>query len=259
MLPANLIQYYLRRFSISATLTALIHGESKVGKSWLGASVPGPRLILDSEGRARYAPSALPKVYWDPRKGEPPMPDGTWDTCVASVLDYETMNLAFRWLRSGQHGFKSCVVDSLMEVQKRCIDQEVGTRQLAPQDWGGLLRELESLVRKYRDIVLVEGNTLDVVVFIVGTANVDGVQRPLLQGQLKNTVPYYIDTIGYLYKQPVTAPDGTTAFTRSLLVESQPGFVAGDGTGRLRGPIIQNPNFSELYKLLDETPITEEA
>lgn len=238
------------------TLTALVHGESKVGKSWLGDTVPGPRLILDSEGRAKYTPSG-PKVFWDPRSGPPPRYDGTWETCVAPVHEYDLMALAYQYLRGGEHDFVSATVDSLMEVQKRCIDAEVGTRQLQTTDWGTLLRSLEALVRQYRDITMVPGNKLSVVVFIVGTQLVDGVQRPLLQGALRNTVPYYIDTIGYLYKQPTTTPEGQTTYTRSLLIDSVPGFVAGDGTGKLPGPVIQNPNFTEMYELLQNQP--EEA
>lgn len=243
---------------MKTTWTSLIHGESKVGKSWLGDTVPAPRLILDSEGRARYTPSQ-PKVYWDPRSGPPPMPDGTWETCIAPVPDYELMNLAYQWLRAGQHGFKSCTVDSLMEVQKRCIDHEVGTKSLQIQDWGNLLRELESLVRKYRDIVFVNNNALSVVVFIVGTKLADNMQRPLLQGALRDTVPYYIDTIGYYYKQPVAGSNGSSELVRSLLVESQPGFVAGDGTGKLPGPIIQNPNFTDIYNMLSTEEVTASA
>lgn len=241
------------------TFTALIHGESKVGKSWLGASSPGPRLILDSEGRAKYTPSKFPKVYWDPRSGPPPRADGTWDTCVAPVAEFDLMALAYKWLRRGEHDFVTVDIDSLMEVQKRCIDAEVGNDALKIQDWGTLLRKLESLVRSYRDLTLVNNNTVSVVIFIVGTVNVDGVQRPLLQGALRNTVPYYVDCTGYLFKQPHTAPDGSTTFTRSLLVEAQPGFVAGDGTGQLQGPVVSNPNISTLYDMLEVNQETQEV
>lgn len=240
------------------THTALIHGESKVGKSWLGDTVPAPRLILDAEGRAKYTPSR-PKVYWNPREGGPPRYDGTWETCIATVPDYETMSLVYPWLRSGQHDFKSCTVDSLMEIQKRRIDQEVGVNTLKIQDWGDLLRELESLIRRYRDLTMVDNNTLSVVVFIVGTTLVDGVQRPLLQGALRNTVPYYLDTIGYLYKTPQVNTDGSTEYIRSLLVDSQPGFTAGDGTGMLDGPVIYNPNFTDMYNLIDQKTQAQEV
>lgn len=243
---------------MKTTHTALIHGESKIGKSWLCDTIPAPRLILDSEGRAKYTPSG-PKVYWNPREGGPPRYDGTWETCIAAVPDYETMSLAYPWIRGGQHDFKSVGVDSLMEVQKRCIDQEVGVRALQIQDWGNLLRELESLVRKYRDITLYENNPLSVVVFVVGTQLDDGVQRPLLQGSLRNTVPYYLDTIGYLYKTPQLQPDGTNKYIRSLLIDSIPGFTAGDGTGKLPGPVIFEPNFAEMFSILEGNPTTEEV
>lgn len=32
----------------------MIHGETGAGKSWLANSAPGPRLVLDAEGRADY-------------------------------------------------------------------------------------------------------------------------------------------------------------------------------------------------------------
>lgn len=241
------------------TLTALIHGESGVGKSWLGDTVPGPRLILDSEGRAKYTPSG-PKVMWDPRVAAPPEYDGTtWQTCIVTVPDFETMASAYQWLRSGQHPFKSVVVDSLMEVQKRCMDiVSPGIGQLDQQNWGELLRRLEKLVREYRDLTLVSAVGVDVVVFIVGSKQDNtGKWEPLLQGALRDTLPYYIDVVGYYFKQP--AADGS--YSRALLVDQLPGFVAKDGTGRLNlnGPIIAQPNFEQLIGLLASTPILQEA
>ena len=232
---------------MKTTLTALIHGASGVGKSWLADTCPAPRLVLDAEGRAKYTPSQ-PKTLWDPRAGAPPAADGTWETCIVQVHDFETLSLAYQWLRSGQHEFKSVVIDSLMEAQKRCIDSVVGVNALDQQDWGTLLRKLEALVRSYRDLTLIEANLVSVVLLLVGSrAGVkSGKQEPLLQGQLADTVPYYLDVVGYLFKQPQT--DGS--YIRSLLVDEIPGFVAKDGTGRLPGPIIANPNIAALYELL---------
>jgi len=192
-------------------------------------------------------------VYWDPRAGAPPRYDGTWDTCIASIAEYDLMQLAYRWLRQGEHDFVSISVDSLMEIQKRCIDNEVGPNALQIQDWGTLLRHLEKLVREYRDLTLVSNSPISVVTFIVGTQLIDGVQRPLLQGALRNTVPYYVDFTGYIFKQPVTSPEGVTTYVKSMLVDAQPGFVAGDGTGnQLGGPIIREPNLTKLYERIQE-------
>jgi len=231
------------------TLTMLIHGDSGVGKSWLADTAPAPRLVLDAEGRAKYTPSQ-PKVSWDPREGPPPAADGSWDTCVVNVADFDTLNLAYQWLRSGQHHFKSVVIDSLMEAQKRCIDQVAGTNALVQQDWGTLLRKLEGLIRSYRDLTLITNNSTQVVVFIVGSRQVEGKHEPLLQGQLHDTVPYYLDVVGYYFVAAVPDGAGGQVYQRQLLVQPQPGFVAKDGTGRLGGPILAEPNIAQMVELL---------
>lgn len=233
---------------MKTTLTMLLHGESGVGKSWLGDTAPYPRLVLDLEGRARYTPSG-PKISWDPMQ-PPPVADGTWSTCVVTVADFDTLQRVYQWLRSGQHQFRSVIMDSLMEAQKRCIDQQVGVNALDQQDWGTLLRKLEALVRSYRDLTLLPTNACEVVVFIVGTKNVDGTYRPLLQGQLAATVPYYLDVVGYYFMAPAQDAAGQTTYTRQLLVQPTGGFVAKDGTGRLPGPVINAPNIEQLWTLL---------
>lgn len=231
------------------TFTLLAHGEAGVGKSWLGDSSPAPRLILDAEGRAKYLPSE-PKVYWNPTTEAPPRYDGTWQTCVAIVPDYRTMEQVLNWLQSGQHDFVSVVVDSLMEVQKRLMDAEFGYNQLKTQDWGLVLRHLEKLVRDYRDLVLVSTNPTVIVVFTVGSRDQDGKARPILQGALRETVPYFVDTVGYMYTDIVPETGG---IKRSMLISPTPFAVAKDNTNRLMaayGAVIENPNLSTLYQYL---------
>ncbi len=232
---------------MEATLSALVHGEEGVGKSWLGASTPAPRLILDSEGRAKYTPGR--KIYWDPRASEPPVYDGTWDTCIVPVLDFDTYEMVYRWLRSGQHPFVSFTVDSLMEGQKRGIDQIAGVQQMDQQDWGQILRKVEGLVRSWRDLVLIPGNTLKVGLFVVGSKNYDGKYQPLLQGQIRDTIAYLLDVVGFMYVPP---QDGVTpeGAERALLVKKLPGYTSKDNTGKLPGPVIYNPNIAELMQYL---------
>lgn len=228
-----------------ATLTALLHGPSGVGKSWLGDTAPKPLLILDAEGRARYGRYSGPKVYWDPRTGPPPRVDGTWATCIVTVADFMTVDLTRQWLRSGQHDFVSVKIDSLMEVQKRCIDIKVpGTQALERDHYSILLRELEKVVREFRDLPLVPETGVRVVLFITGSNS--ETHKPLLVGALREQLPYYIDVVGYMFKSAL--PDGL--FQRCLLVDEQPDFTAKDGTDRLKthyGSVIPLPDDGTQY------------
>ena len=229
---------------VKTTWTSLIHGDAGVGKSWLAATAPPPVLVLDVEGRARYLPYPN-KTTWDPFRDKPPEP-GDWTHCVVNVSRFQVLQQAYQWLQSGQHPFKSVDLDSLQEAQKRFIDELVGMEQLQTQDWGAVLRHLESTVRSFRDLTLAESNSVEVVVFTVGSKTNDaGKNIPLLQGALQNTLAYFTDSVGYLY---VTHENG--APQRNLLVQPTPSIVAKDGTGRLGGPIIVNPNLTTLFNQL---------
>jgi hypothetical protein len=230
---------------LKTTLTALFHGMPGVGKSWLADSAPGPRLVLDTEGRAKYTPSG-PKIGWDPMTQAPPAHDGTWDTCVVSCHSTTVLNRAYDWLRSGQHPFVSVVLDSVMELQKRTIEEVAGLNQLTQQDWGTLLRRMEAEVRRFRDLSMYEDNPVQVVIFTCGSGDATGKYEPLLQGQLRGTLPYYFDVVGYLYVAPTE--DGQQA--RHLLVHPHQGFVAKDGTGKLPGPVMLNPRVDSMVELM---------
>ncbi len=223
----------------------MIHGESGVGKSWLADSAPGPRLILDAEGGAKFTPSA-PKITWDPIAQAPPSADGTWDTCTVHVRDFDTLQRVFQWLNSGQHQFASVVLDSLTEIQKRCLDQISGTSQPTQQDWGSLLRQMETLVRQFRDLTMHPITPVQTVVLVLTTRIDDvGVRRPHVQGQLGLTLPYFMDVVGYLYVQP----DASGELVRQLLVQPAPGYVAKDRTDKL-GTVLEAPNVMRMMEVI---------
>ncbi len=220
-------------------LSLVIHGESGTGKSWLGDTSPSPRLILDAEGGSRFTPSQ-PKVYWDPITGPPPV--GA-ETVIVMVRDFGTMSYVFQWLNAGQHDFKSIVLDSVTELQKRCIDAIVGTSQMRLQDFGELLREMETLIRQFRDLHMHPVNPIPVSVLITTTKQDNsGTFRPHVAGQLALSLPYFVDVVGYLYNKP--NPE-TQLMDRALLVTSTPGFIAKDRTDRLGHELI-NPNIVDM-------------
>lgn len=231
-------------------LSILVHGPAKSGKTTFGETAPAPRLYIDAEGGTRFTDSR--KVYWNPQQEQPPAADGTWDTCIVTARDFNAMGLAYQWLASGQHPFKSVIVDSLSEIQQRCVDQIAGVGRMEQQLWGDLLRQMSDTVRKLRDLIIHPTNPLQVVLLIAMTkADPKGKMIPLVQGQLQNTLPYYLDVTGYFF---VEANPETGVMERKLLVQPHAMFEAGDRTGRL-DPIIVDPNVTTMLgKIFGASP-----
>lgn len=228
---------------VRQTATFLIHGDSGAGKSWLGDTAPGPRLILDAEGGAGFTPST--KYSWDPMRENPPAITGN-DSVIVLVRDFAMMQRIFQWINSGQHPFKSIVFDSLTEIQKRCKDNIQG-QQFRQQDWGTLLAEMETMIRQYRDIAKMEpANPLDVAVFVT-TSMTDNRNtfRPNVQGQLRLTLPQFVDVVGFLY----TAPNAEGHLDRVLMTQPFPGYIAKDRTNAL-GDLTPSPNIERMMEVI---------
>lgn len=247
----------------SRRLTVLIHGDSGHGKSWLLNTAPGPRLLLDPEGRSEYLadprdPTGMTPqhiVEWDPRQPVPEQSKDADTVTVVNVQRFEDLQLAYAWLASGQHPFASLLVDSLTECQQRAIDYIANTRPMETQDWGTLLRELEALVRKMRDLRKHPTNPLWVVAFSAGSQEKNGKQRPLLQGQLSLKVAYHFDVVGYIAR----GIDETTGEEiRNLHIKPFGQIEAKDNThvlSRHYGSPIRNPNLTDMLYALNPQPV----
>jgi hypothetical protein len=232
-----------------ATLTAVIHGESGAGKSWLADTTPGPRLVLDAEGGSQFTPSR-PKRLWNPNVYAPPGVQGCEpgqeevpETTRVLVRDWQTFQRVSQWLESGNHRFKSVVVDSLTEIQKRIQDKIVGAAQMQTQNWGELLREMEGMVRSMRDLTSHPVNPLQSVIVLALTSENKGKFRPHLQGQIVTTLPGFVDVVGYMYVE--ANAEGQPV--RRMLIQPMGAFVAKDRTDVLTqtyGPVLtlRNPH-----------------
>lgn len=239
---------------MTAGFSLLVHGLSKSGKSTLMDTAPAPRLILDAEGGAstRFTPSR--KIVWNPGADAPPIADGTWDTCVVYVRSFNDVKQTYDWLNSGKHPFQSVIIDSLSETQQRCVDALVGTEQMKMQDWGELLRKMSTLVRSYRDLIIHPTNPVRCVAFVAMTKEFDGVKKPYVQGALAQTLPYYVDVIGYLHGG--VTEDGEQV--HKLLCSPHQSFEAGDRTGRL-GSVVDEPNIEAMLATIYGTTQTAQA
>jgi hypothetical protein len=204
-------------------ISALVHGLAKAGKSSLADSGPAPRLILDIEGTSYWTPSR--KLYWNPLMEPVPRWDETWDSAVVLGKDVATIDQTYKILASGQHPFNSASVDSVTEFQQRIIDERVGWKQIQRDDWGVLLRRVSWYTRQWRDLVTHPTRPLWTVTFVAGT-HLDGRTskwRPLVQGQVGDFLPYYVDLLGYLAAMPDQS--------RHMLIGPHPMYETGERVG----------------------------
>lgn len=236
---------------VQRSLTIMVHGESKVGKSTFAVTAPYPRLMLDVEGGHRFLPINV--KYWDPIREEPPVADGTWDTVVVVVRDYDVVMKTFQWLQSGKHQFKSLIIDSISELQVKCMDNIAGTEQMKMQQWGELLRHMGALLRDLRDLTNHPTQPLEAVVLTaMSRKGQDGVYRPYLQGQLAVQAPYFYDILGAITVEQVPNPDPMQPpyKVRRMYVERTPEYEAGERVQGRLGKIVEQENLG-IERMLD--------
>jgi hypothetical protein len=236
------------------TVSLLVHGSSKTGKSTLSSTAPTPLLVLDAEGGWKFIREAgfrsgvpLRKITWDPLTAPPPRADGTWEVCVVSVQQWQTLTQTYAWLTQAPHDFASVVVDSVTEAQRRLKSNLRGTEQMKIQDWGDLLTHMDRFIRDTRDLVLLPNTSLRVVVFIAETRQENGKWRPYMQGQISVSLPYWVDVVGYLYPEQELGPDGqSTEKVLKLLVAQHPQYEAGERVQGVLGDIVRAPHIGQM-------------
>ena len=249
---------------VQRSLTMMVYGESKVGKSTFAVTAPYPRLMLDVEGGHRFLPINV--KYWDPLRDEPPVADGTWDTCVVVVHDYDTVLKAYQWLQLGKHQFKSLIIDSISELQVKCMDNIAGTNAMQMQQWGELLRHMGALLRDLRDLTMHPTAPLEAVVLTaMAKTDRDGRSHPYLQGQLAIQAPYFYDILGAISVESVFNSDPTQPAhkVRRMYVERTDKYEAGERVQGRLGAVVEQENLG-VERMLDlvfgpkETPAVTE-
>ena len=237
---------------MAESLTMLVHGPSKAGKSLLGVSTPAPRVLLDVEAAARFLP--IRQVEWDPAL-PPPEPSGEWDTAVVPIRHWNDATKALKWLESGKHQFRSVTLDSVSELQARYLEHVAGRGQIKLQDWGGALRELRGFISDLRDLTAHRTNPLEaVVVTSMSKVEQDGRAYPWLQGQMKTVIPYLLDLITYIDVVPdkVTGEEHRYLYSRKTKT-----YLAGERVGGRIPPVLQLPTV--VGETLDEIAATNTA
>lgn len=231
-------------------LSILVHGAAKAGKTTFAMTAPYPRLLLDVEKASRFLRNA--KVKWNPLSGEaPPVADGTWDTCVVIVDDFETVAKVHEWLKSGQHQFRSVILDSISELQVKCQEAIVGRNKMQTQDWGTLLQRMGGFARDLRDLTTNPINPLEAVVITSMSMDDGEMLKPFLQGQLKHQIPYLYDITGYLFVEPVL-DEATNSWVqvRRLLTQKHDRYEAGERVQGLLPMYVDHPNIEGMINAI---------
>lgn len=232
------------------SLSLLVHGASKAGKTTFSVTSPAPRLLCDVEAASRFLD--VDRVYWnDPAKEAPPEYDGTWDTCVVRTRDWDTVEKVYQWLHSGKHPFKSFIIDSISELQNRYIESVAGRRQLTQSQWGDAYRTVGGLVRDIRDLTMHPTHPIECVVMTAMTRQLDGKFRPWCQGQLQSVLPYLMDSVVYLYlDHDDNELSGERVEVRRLLTRGTDSFEAGERVGGVWPRVISAPKITEMINMI---------
>lgn len=189
-------------------------------------------------------------ISWNPLEGPPPEWDGKWQSCFVSVRDWATFDAAHQWLASGRHQFKSVVLDSFTELQKRLVDAISGINQPTMQQWGEVLRRMEDKARAFRDLAVSSDNTLEAVVAICLSHKRDEQVRPFVKGSLELSLPGFFDVVAFLY---TAQDDATGSINHQGLLVPMNGIIAKDRTNVLittYGPACPEVNVSEWLDLI---------
>lgn len=245
-------------------LSQLIHADSKEGKSTLASTAPTPHLVLDAEGSWSFIDemgfkSGVPlrKKTWDPQMQEMPRWDDTWDVCRVHVADWQTLAAVRQHLLQFEFDFVSLTLDSVTEAQRRCKANIRGSGAMQIQQWGQLLDQMDELIRGFRDLMF-KPNTLRVVTFVSETVMKDGKWRPFMQGQIRDTMPYWVDICGYLFTEMQAAGELQIKVKKLLIGAGvNPAYIAGERVQGRLPDIIEYPNISAMLAAV--YPTTKES
>lgn len=243
-------------FAPEECVSILIHASSKMGKSTLTSTAPTPILVLDAEGswkfigRRGFNGAPLRKVSWNPNN-PPPVWNGDWDVCHVIVRDWSTLSQVYVWLTQAPHQFVSIVLDSVTEMQRRLKKNLVGTEQMKIQHWGELLTRMDDLIRSFRDLTMITGLPVRCVMYVAETINKDGKWRPYMQGQISNSMPYWVDICGYLFVDSELDDKGQPLRkVRKLLIGPHPQFETGERVQGTLPDVIINPHITDMLKTI---------
>lgn len=238
-------------------LNAMVYGESGVGKTLLAGTAAyveelSPVLFIDVEGGtttlSHFGEDAQISIVPDPDEDRP--------------LRWPDLQKIYNDLYTGNHPYKTVVIDSLTEMQKLAMNtvlNGVGKMTFEAEgnlpefkDWHINTEQMRRLVRAFRDLPI---NTICTAladeVADPRTARSDNprmLKRPSFTKKLAQEIPAFFDLVFYLYSKQRGESN-----IRYIQTDKDNNVVA---KCRVRGvPMhVTNPDMETLYNMLIRNP-----
>lgn len=172
---------------------------------------------------------------------------------VIPIRSVEDLVENYHRLKTENDGYyKTCVIDSLTELQKLDmvdIMRELTSRRpdLDPdvpsqREWGKSIEHMRRIVRAFRDL---EMNTIFTALVIVDKdENGNVTYTPSLPGKLKMEISGFVDVVGYM----TTAVENNETIRRMQFAQTKK-VIAKDRTASF-GDAVDNPTVPLLWELM---------
>lgn len=226
-------------------IKALIYGPNGTGKTTITGTFPGPRLILDINEKGTRALA------------------GTVDSHKRFIDTFDMFQMAYWYLKSGNHPYKTVVLDNVTTLQELAMrfvmgkeadfdaskDMDMPTKR----DWGGLSQVMKRWLIDFRNLPMN-------VVFIAQEkkTNDDDLESdevsvfPQVSGSVKAILGAAVDVIGRTYTTETIDENDKARlrFCMRILPNSRYMAKIRLPVGAQSPPSIVNPNYAALQKIM---------
>ena len=177
------------------------------------------------------------------------------NTLIDAGVDYvdietwEDVKEVYNELHSGNIDHKAVIIDSVTELmKKRGIEIQGSRESLRIQDWGILIKEIEEMMRRFRDLP-----QHAVFIFAEDETKADDkiIKRPSISGRsLSTTAAGFVDLVGYTKVYKDKTIQYLTQFTPDEAVYAKSRFPSIKGD-------VENVTFDLLVDLMNGGKIEE--
>lgn len=231
---------------IDPTIKILIYGPSGVGKTVFAATAPDV-LFLDAEGgMLSVADKKIDRI---------------------KINSFKDIKDAFMFLKNEKHDYKTVVIDSLTETQKKSMDEILkasGKDMPRIGDWGMNIEQIRRMVRNFRDLPM---NVIITALEMNLTDEDEGIstKSPALQGKsLPQEVMGFMDVVGYMVAQEKKIEsegkgkkETEKKVVRAIRVQPTASINAKDRSPGGKLGIWVKPDFTEIYETVFGKPVTK--